>query len=259
MSIDAWLEGFFGTTRTDRLFHPDALWRDYLSFDWDLITHEGLDAIAKAKLPVQGKIIGQPIQHANSEYIFDFQGPNGISKGLVEFQNGLALRLFTSLEETSEWDESFDPASAPPQVAILGAGQSGLALGARLQSLRIPYVIIEQNARVGDNWRARYDSLVLHDPTWVNHLPFKPFPGHWPPTRQKIKWGIGLEDYATGLGLNVQCSHKLKHAEFNEPLSCWQLEIISPSGTSVLTVPQLVFAVGIWFRTDTLLCWPRYL
>ena len=60
MSIDAWLEGFFGTTRTDRLFHPDALWRDYLSFDWDLITHEGLDAIAKAKLPVQGKIIVSP-------------------------------------------------------------------------------------------------------------------------------------------------------------------------------------------------------
>ena len=116
-------------------------------------------------------------------------------------------------------------------------------------------MIIEQNARVGDNWRARYDSLVLHDPTWVNHLPFKPFPGDWPPTPKSM--GL-VEDYA-GLGLNVQCSRKLKHAEFNEPLSCWQLEIISPSGTSVLTVPQLVFAVDIWFRTDTLLCWPRYL
>lgn len=244
MSIDAWLEGFFGTTRPDRLFHPDALWRDYLSFDWDLITHEGIDAIAKAKLPVRGKIIGQPKRHSNSEYIFDFQGPNGISKGLVEFQNGLALRLFTSFEETSEWDESFDPASAPPQVAILGAGQSGLALGARLQSLRIPYVIIEQNARVGDNWRARYDSLVLHDPTWVNHLPFKPFPDDWPTYTPKNKMGDWLEDYATDLSLNVQCLHKLKHAEFNDASSCWQLEIINPTGTSVLTVPQLVFAVG---------------
>jgi hypothetical protein len=43
-----------------------------------------------------------------------------------------------------------------PQVVIVGAGQSGLNLGARLQSVGVSALIIDKNERVGDNWRHRY-------------------------------------------------------------------------------------------------------
>lgn len=43
-----------------------------------------------------------------------------------------------------------------PTVVIVGAGQSGLIIGARLQQLGIPSLIIERLGRVGDTWRNRY-------------------------------------------------------------------------------------------------------
>ena len=51
-----------------------------------------------------------------------------------------------------------------PHVVIIGGGQSGLDLGARLKFLDIPTLIVERNARVGDQWRNRYQALCLHDP-----------------------------------------------------------------------------------------------
>ena len=51
-----------------------------------------------------------------------------------------------------------------PYVLIVGGGQSGLDLGARLKTLDIPTLIVDKHARVGDQWRNRYEALCLHDP-----------------------------------------------------------------------------------------------
>lgn len=51
-----------------------------------------------------------------------------------------------------------------PLVLIIGGGQSGLDVAARLKCLGIKSVVIEKNKRIGDNWRNRYDALCLHDP-----------------------------------------------------------------------------------------------
>jgi hypothetical protein len=55
-------------------------------------------------------------------------------------------------------------ANEDPLVLIIGAGQSGLDVAARLKSLGIISLVVEKNERVGDNWRKRYDALCLHDP-----------------------------------------------------------------------------------------------
>ena len=57
-----------------------------------------------------------------------------------------------------------------PTVLVIGAGQAGLNMGARLQALGISCVIVDKNERVGDNWRYRYRTLVTHDPVQVTHL-----------------------------------------------------------------------------------------
>jgi len=49
-----------------------------------------------------------------------------------------------------------------PAVLIVGAGQSGLNLAARLQSLGLSVLIVEKTERVGDSWRHRYRTLVTH-------------------------------------------------------------------------------------------------
>ena len=64
-----------------------------------------------------------------------------------------------------------------PYCVIIGGGQGGITLGARLKRLGVPTIIIEKNPRAGDSWRNRYRTLVLHDPVWYDHLPYLPFPG----------------------------------------------------------------------------------
>src|SRR5207244_11554348 len=54
------------------------------------------------------------------------------------------------------------------------------ALAARLKRLNVPALVVEKNARPGDSWRKRYKSLCLHDPVWYDHMPYIPFPDHWP-------------------------------------------------------------------------------
>jgi putative flavoprotein involved in K+ transport len=51
-----------------------------------------------------------------------------------------------------------------PYCLIIGGGQGGIILGARLKRLKVPTIIIEKNNRPGDSWRNRYKSLCLHDP-----------------------------------------------------------------------------------------------
>ena len=247
MTAVDWAHDFLAGAPTQDLFSPDALWRDYLGMGWDLVTHDGMTAIDAAREKAfRATVSTAPIAHSNTEAIFTFDGPHGPVKALVECREGKAIRLFTSLEEPAPWsDDGFDPTAAPPQVVILGGGQSGLALGARLHALRVPYLIIEKNLRVGDNWRGRYDSLILHDPTWVNHLPYKRFPKDWPTFTPKDRMGDWLEDYARALSLNVASGTTLTHAARDKDAGAWTLLLQKQDGSSrTITAPELVFAVG---------------
>ena len=90
-----------------------------------------------------------------------------------------------------------------PYVVIVGGGQGGIALGARLRRLGVPTIIVERNARPGDSWRKRYKSLCLHDPVWYDHLPYLPFPDDWPVFAPKDKIGDWLEMYTKVMELEL--------------------------------------------------------
>jgi hypothetical protein len=51
-----------------------------------------------------------------------------------------------------------------PTVVVVGGGQSGLEIAARLKMLGVNALVVERNQRIGDNWRKRYAALCLHDP-----------------------------------------------------------------------------------------------
>ena len=82
-----------------------------------------------------------------------------------------------------------------PYVLVVGGGQGGIALGARLRQLGVPSLVIDKHPRPGDQWRNRYKSLCLHDPVWYDHLPYLKFPDNWPVFAPKDKIGDWLESY----------------------------------------------------------------
>ncbi|CAO2655023.1 Nn.00g117560.m01.CDS01 [Neocucurbitaria sp. VM-36] len=112
-----------------------------------------------------------------------------------------------------------------PKVFIIGSGQGGLTVAARLKMLNIPSLMIDSNERVGDNWRKRYRQLVLHDPVWYDHMPYVPFPAHWPVFTPKDKLAEWFEAYVNILELNVWTSTDLKSTSWDESKQQWTVVV----------------------------------
>ncbi|PTB62021.1 FAD/NAD(P)-binding domain-containing protein [Trichoderma citrinoviride] len=132
-----------------------------------------------------------------------------------------------------------------PAVLIVGAGQSGLSTAARLQQLGVPALIIEKNGRVGDSWRKRYKTLMTHDPIQYCHLPYIPFPAHWPLFMPKDKLADWLEAYASLMELNVWCSTELQTSSFDDAAKVWTVTVKRPDGSTRTIKPRhVVLATG---------------
>ena len=132
-----------------------------------------------------------------------------------------------------------------PYVLIIGGGQGGIILAARLKKLGVPTIVVEKNARAGDSWRNRYKSLCLHDPVWYDHLPYMPFPDDWPVFAPKDKVGDWLEMYTKVMELNYWGSTTAKKAQFDEAKGEWEV-VVERDGQEVTLRPrQLVFALGV--------------
>ena len=128
---------------------------------------------------------------------------------------------------------------------IVGGGQGGIALGARLRRLGVPTIIVEKNDRPGDSWRKRYKSLCLHDPVWYDHLPYLPFPDHWPVFSPKDKLGDWLESYTKIMELNYWTRTTCKNASYDETTKEWTV-VVDRDGEEVVLKPrQLVLATGM--------------
>src|SRR5216684_8929397 len=61
-------------------------------------------------------------------------------------------------------------------VAVIGGGQSGLAMSHHLMNWRVNHVVLEARERIGASWRNRWDSLGLITPARYDGLPGMPFP-----------------------------------------------------------------------------------
>ncbi|CAN6640893.1 hypothetical protein TRVA0_018S01530 [Trichomonascus vanleenenianus] len=132
-----------------------------------------------------------------------------------------------------------------PAVVIVGGGQAGLTIAARLRVMGIDALIIERNPRVGDNWRNRYKFLVLHDPVWYDHLPYIKFPDTWPIYTPKDKLGDFFEFYSKALELNVWTSSSVDGGKYNEATKTWSVDVKRPDGSRIeLTPRHVVLATG---------------
>ena len=90
------------------------------------------------------------------------------------------------------------------ETLIIGAGQSGLSVGYYLARQGRPFLLVDANARVGDAWRNRWDSLRLFTPACFNGLAGMPYPApsYYFPTKDEM--ADYLEAYATRFRLPVR-------------------------------------------------------
>lgn len=94
-------------------------------------------------------------------------------------------------------------------VLIIGAGQSGLALGYQLQQRGRQVLLVDRNDRIGDSWRGRWDSLKLYSPASRDALPGLPFPAGRTAYPTKDEMADYLEAYAGRFDLPVRTSTRV--------------------------------------------------
>jgi putative flavoprotein involved in K+ transport len=196
-----------------------------------------------------------PVSNPDESW-FSFSTTDGPCLGHVRLREGRAWTLFTALRGLHAHPErplsavkrelnlgTGFPMGREPYVVIVGGGQGGMALGARLKRLGVPTVILEKNARAGDSWRKRYASLVLHDPVWYDHLPYKPFPEGWPVFTPKDPLGDWFEAYVDEQQLDYWCGSPCLGASFKD--SAWEVKTLRNGAPVTLRPKHLVLATGM--------------
>lgn len=100
-----------------------------------------------------------------------------------------------------------------------------MTAAARLKVIGVESLIIDKLPRVGDNWRNRYRSLVLHDPVKFDNMPLMEFPSFWPTYTPKDKLAGWLESYAEALELNVWGRSQIKSSSWDSSKKEWTVTI----------------------------------
>jgi putative flavoprotein involved in K+ transport len=271
-----------------RLFAEESYWRDLVTFTWNIKTVEGpagvrdmLAATLAGTKPSNFALEGDASEADGvSEGWFTFETGVARGYGLVRLKDAKAWTLLTTMAElkgheekagftrplgakhghgvgTKTWREEREEELATlghtkqPYCVIIGGGQGGIALGARLKQLGVPTIIVEKNERPGDSWRKRYKSLCLHDPVWYDHLPYIDFPKNWPVFSPKDKIGDWLEMYTKVMELNYWSSTTAKSAKFDEKAREWTVVVERDGKEIVLKPKQLVFATGMSAKANT--------
>ena len=214
------------------------------------------------------------------EAIFRFETSTGRGHGIVRLiadadDDGRlkAWTLLTALEELKGFEEqlerarprgqaysrdfrgpnwldqrktSFAYADRDPTVLVVGGGQAGLSIAARLKLLHVDTLIVDRWPRIGDNWRKRYHALTLHNQVQVNHLPYMPFPPNWPTYIPKDKLANWFEAYVDAMELNYWTGTELVRGTYDEAKERWDVVLRRADGTTHSMHPRhIVMATGV--------------
>jgi cation diffusion facilitator CzcD-associated flavoprotein CzcO len=133
-----------------------------------------------------------------------------------------------------------------PEVLVVGGGQGGLALAARLTQMGIDTLIVDRHERIGDNWRKRYHSLTLHNVVWTNHLPYLSFPSTWPVYIPKDMLANWFEFYADAMELNIWTGTEFRGGTYDAQRECWTVQVNRADGSERTLHPNhVVIATGV--------------
>jgi thioredoxin reductase len=213
------------------------------------------------------------------EAIFKFETKLGCGDGVIRLTpdagDGNRLKawtLLTALEELKGFEEqlgvarprgnaysrdfrgpnwldlrkaSNDYVDRDPAVLVVGGGQSGLCIAARLKQLNVDTLIVDRMQRIGDNWRKRYHALTLHNQVQVNHLPYMLFPPNWPTYIPKDKLANWFESYVDGMELNFWTGTEFEGGSYDEKEGRWTVTLRRKGEERVMHPRHVVLATGV--------------
>ncbi|SFW84977.1 flavin-containing monooxygenase [Amycolatopsis australiensis] len=268
--------------RAAALFATTSFWRDLVAFTWNLKTVENRDGVKDLLLATMDRTDAsgfhtteEPTENDGVvEAWIGFETAVGRARGHLRLTDEGAFTLLTTLYELKgheepqgtrrpmgaehginrervTWAEARQAELAElgttrqPYVVVIGGGQGGIALGARLRQLGVPHVVVDRHARPGDQWRGRYKSLCLHDPVWYDHLPYLDFPRNWPVFAPKDKIADWLEMYTKVMEVNYWSSTTCRRASYDEDTKEWTVVLDRDGEEVVLRPKQLVLATGM--------------
>ena len=271
--------------RAAGLFAATSFWRDLVAFSWNLTTVENPAGVADLlastleRVDPSGFRLTEPASTEDGVTTawFAFETAVGRGRGLVrivEEDGPKAWTFLTTLHELKgheeprgvrrpmgaehgatkdrvTWQERREAEDAAlgvdtqPYVLVVGGGQGGIALGARLRQLGVPALVIDKHPRPGDQWRNRYKSLCLHDPVWYDHLPYLKFPDNWPVFAPKDKVGDWLEFYTRVMEVPYWSSTIATNASYDEAAGEWTVHLEREGKPLVLKPTHLVMATGM--------------
>eukprot|EP01134_Creolimax_fragrantissima_P004377 CFRG4377T1 len=265
------------------MFADESYWRDIVSFTWNIKTLEGkkeisdmLSATLRQVNPSSWRVTEDAIETEDGvvEACISFETGVSQGQGHIRLKGELCYTLLTTMTElkgheekkgvnrpmgarhgvfkhSKSWldmkqkEEAELGYTKQPYCVIIGGGQGGIALGARLKRLGVSTIIVDKHEKPGDNWRSRYNSLCLHDPVWYDHLPYIPFPQHWPVYSPKDQIADWLEMYTKVMELNYWGATICSHMFFDESAGNWVVSVKREGEEVTLMPKQIVFATGL--------------
>ncbi|TCD65644.1 hypothetical protein EIP91_002412 [Steccherinum ochraceum] len=132
-----------------------------------------------------------------------------------------------------------------PQVLVVGAGQTGLMITAACKQLGIRVLTIERHERVGDLWRKRYPTLVLHTTRGQHEFLYHPYPSTWPEFIPKDKYADWLETYAMHQDLIIWTNTQLEgHPVYHDDTNTWDVTVNRAGQPRTIHPTHIVMASG---------------
>lgn len=141
--------------------------------------------------------------------------------------------------------ESQEYADHSPEVLIIGGGQAGLSIAARMGAFGADTLVIDKYERPGDNWRYRYHALTLHNSVWMNDMPYLPYPSTWPVFVPKDLLAAWLEAYVQIMSINYWGGTEFLDAQRDEEAGTWTVRVSQNGRERILHPKHIVMSTGI--------------
>jgi putative flavoprotein involved in K+ transport len=144
----------------------------------------------------------------------------------------------------------FSDRQSKPDVVVIGAGPSGLAVARELRHRHgVSALVVDKAAAPAVSWRNRYDNFRLNTNGFLSHLPGQRIPltaGRWPTKEDMIRYFdryVRQQDITLALGCEVN--------RIDRSANGW---LVGTSSGEIRT-PAIVLATGK-YRTPVIPPWP---
>lgn len=135
-------------------------------------------------------------------------------------------------------------------VLIVGAGNAGLIQAARLKALGIDHMLVEKNARAGDNWSKRYDYLRFHIGKNYCQVPYLPYAksANYILTRDELRDQMRRFADEFDLDKRVMYDSVIQSTAYDEAAQVWHVEVLTGGLVRSVRCKAMVLATGAGYN-----------